>query len=308
MLSPVLDKLTGFFDKRFVIAYWSPLFTGSVIMLGLILILSGRDVAESWWNSWNKLPVTDQVLIGGGVLLLITLFAFVLEMLSEPISRLYQGYWPRVFSPLSRRLIARQAKILRSNFSLIYGQKLLHLENVRPTKLGNILTAADQHAFQLYRLDAAVWWPRLTPLLPEAFRKQMDTTLAPMQAMLNLSLIFTLIVGVGGTAALEHRNWLFFAIIFIVGLFIARMCYINAAVQAGNYSLMVMVAYDFYRKDILKQMSISEPDSLLGERILWDALNHYIFSAIMPWEISDKIPQLQEPFYYFTHKQEHDKE
>ncbi|MFE5565720.1 hypothetical protein ACFQ68_12075 [Amycolatopsis japonica] len=40
---------------------------------------------------------------------------------------------------------------------------------VLPTRFGNVVRAAEQHPAVRYRLDAAVWWTRLQPLLPRGF-------------------------------------------------------------------------------------------------------------------------------------------
>ncbi len=227
MLGTLVDKLSGFFDKRFVVTYWSPLFIGLGLLAGLLLVLVKPVIIVNWWNSWEKLSVTDQGLLIGGVLLIVTLLAFVLEMLADPILRLYEGYWPTGLDPLRKWFLKRQQQQRRrSNESKKAYEFPIDPALLLPTKLGNVLNASNEYSHQIYHLDAIVWWPRLAPLLPENFRNRLDLALSPVQALLNLSIIFTLSAIGGGVTALAEQRWLLFVATFICGLFLARMCYL----------------------------------------------------------------------------------
>ena len=67
-----------------MIAYWSPVSIGSGLLIGLLLLLKPTTMSH-WWNTWEKLSVADQGLLVGAILLIMTLLAFILEMLAEPI-------------------------------------------------------------------------------------------------------------------------------------------------------------------------------------------------------------------------------
>jgi hypothetical protein len=93
-------------------------------------------------------------------------------------------------------------------------------------------------------------------------------------------------------------------LILIIGLLLARACYLAAISQALSYGKLVQVAFDFYRHDILKQMHIPVPDNLRDERFLWTALNSVVDEYSMPWQttIIESLPSLNSPFYYDTHE------
>ncbi len=296
MLGTLLDKMSGFFDQRFMIAYWTPTFIGLCLMLGLAGVLFGPVAAFSWWV---KLDGPEQVLLGAGALLVSILLSYQLVALTIPLVRLYEGYWPE--GPLTRLARNCQKKALkRANDSRSrYNNFPRDAQLLRPTRLGNLLAAAEEYPYELYRLDAVVWWPRLVTLLPETFRTQVDTAITPMLTMLNLSMILSLLTCLGGALFLAVQYWSLCVVMCIGGLFIARLCYIAAVTQAEDYSVLVRVAFDLYRHEMLKQMHIPVPDNLVEERRLWLSLNPWIDQYKPPWE-ADNAPR-PAPFYYDMH-------
>jgi len=300
MVGTFLDKVGGWFDRRFLVAYWSPVFVGLGVVGGLVTLTLGPPVVFDWWS---KLNGEEQIVLGVGSLLAITLFAYVLDALTTPLIRLYEGYWSwkRLAHLAARWQKARRARFMNSSHSSYFPRNSALL---KPTQLGNVLVSAEEYPYQLYRLDAVVWWSRLVSLLPETFRTQLDTALTPMVALLNLSMLFTFIAFGGGSILLLTRYWWLGAFAFIGGLALARACYIAACNQALDYGQLVRVAFDFYRHDILKQMHITVPDNLVEERLLWDALNAMAYNYTLPWEaeVATQTPQLAHPFYYDTHQ------
>jgi hypothetical protein len=47
-------------------------------------------------------------------------------------------------------------------------------EDVLPTRLGNILLAAERYPLSRYGMDTIYFWPRLFPLLPEKFQNEYE--------------------------------------------------------------------------------------------------------------------------------------
>ena len=56
---------------------------------------------------------------------------------------------------------------------------------MRPTLLGNILAAAADYPRFVYAMNGALWWPRLSPLVPVDYHDTLGGTQAPMMALLN---------------------------------------------------------------------------------------------------------------------------
>ena len=312
-MSIFLDKIGSFFDQRFIVAFWTPAFISFGLASGLVVIFYGPVVTLGWLA---KLNGTELVLLGVGVLLVIILLAYLLEALSDPLIRLYEGSWPE--GRLNKSLRALQQKALnrllqtdkqkslneRHAYFIRYYKFPIQSELLKPTRLGNILAAAEEYSYQLYQLDTYIWWPRLTALLPGTFRARVDTSFAPMLTLLNLCTMLTIISVLGGaTELLTNRQWWLFFAIFIVGLLLARACYFAAVNQAVDYGKLLRVAFDLYRHEILKQMHIPVPDNLIDERVLWTSLNSWVYYYIPPWEVIQDIDasKLTSPFYYDTH-------
>ncbi len=305
MITTLLDKIQGFFDQRFLFAYWGPTFIGLALGLGLVEILFSPILATAfkWWTTLNG---SEQLILGAGALIAVTLLASLLGALTVPIIRLYEGYWPEGW--LKHWALGRQQKALKAvgDSAVRYQYFPRNLELLRPTRLGNVLITSSEYSIRHYVIETAIWWPRLAALLPESFRTQVDAALTPMLTVLNLSMILTFLTVASGIASLftDRHWWLLPPIIIIIGLLLARVCYLAGVSQAVSYSKLVQVAFDFYRHDILKQMHIPVPDNLLEERQLWAALNAVVYDYVMPWHttVLKDLPSLNTPFYYDTHK------
>jgi hypothetical protein len=167
-----------------------------------------------------------------------------------------------------------------------------------------VLVAAEEYPYQLYRLDAVLWYPRLAALLPEAIRTQVDAALTPILAMLNLSIMLTLLaLGSGVALIVMNRMRWHVGSGLLAALLLARVCYLAACTQAVDYGATVRVAFDLYRFDLLKQMHVPLPDNLFKERLLWEMLNRWLYSYAPPWEIGaiSDVPQPADPFFNDTH-------
>ena len=77
-----------------MVAYWGPALFGLILAAGLVVLLFGPSVVVTIFAWWAKLDGTEQALLVLGILLSITLLAYLLQTLTVPLVRLYEGYWP----------------------------------------------------------------------------------------------------------------------------------------------------------------------------------------------------------------------
>lgn len=300
MLSGYLTQLSGLFDRRFILAYFSPVFIVLALLgLGGAAAQLGPSQAAIFWAELN--PVM-QIVLGLAALIAITVLAYVLQALTTPLVRLYEGFWPEWLAQRAKRKhLAAWEQLSQESFSMsglhqpgnyrrFYFNYPRDEDFVRATRLGNTLAAAEDYPHQVYRLDSVLWWPRLTPLLPEDFRGQIDAALTPMLALINLSFLFAAAAILGGLGVLisdlffaDQPIWLF-VLVFAGGLLLAWFCYQGAVSQAAGYGNLIRVAFDLYRHEILKQMRIDVPDNLMDEGELWTALNQWVYQYTPPWE------------------------
>jgi hypothetical protein len=299
MLGASLERLGGLFDRAFLVAYWSPVFVGVALAMGIVGLVNGfTDIVAVWGDSSGA----EQVIAGIAIFIGITVLAYLFSVLTLPLIQLYEGYWSERLSGLSapfvidfkRKRVACLADMAKqrtagnrippeksAEFLSMY-QRLssAYPRNpilVKPTRLGNVLVAAEEYPQLRYNMDAVVWWPRLVAVLPEAQQAQVDASMVPLVALLNLTTILV-VVGVGGGA------WLLFWRALpewslpcaIGGVALAWVCYRVAATQAVRFGDVVRATFDLYRLDLLKQMHIG-----LGahatEREAWGQLTEWLY-------------------------------
>lgn len=297
MLVTFLDKLGGIFDNRFVVAFWMPVFLFVGALAAEVALLYGPRAVLGWWAGSTA---TEKALLGFGFLLTTTVLAYLLQSFAYPLVRLYVGEWPSWASRFREWAVERQRlayqnvsgdkdeQYVQRYFGFSQDEKRRNV----PTRLGNVLTAAYDYSKNTYEIEAALWWPRLTPLLPETFRNQVDAALLPLFALINLCSLSVLFSLAGGLIlALLGDRPLPFALCLLGGLAFARVCYHGAVTQAGNYGQHIRVGFDLYRGELLKQMRVELPDDPQAEAKQWKLLNEWVYKFESPLQ-PRKVPKV----------------
>jgi hypothetical protein len=308
MFTTFVDKLSGLFDGRFLIAFWGPVFIATALGSGLWVSQVGVSTASAWWDGQSS---TQQWMTGLAVLLVITILAFVLQALTTPLVRLYEGYWPNWLGWLQRWCASaekdhRQKLLQNEQWRAAFYGYPSDEQFVRATRLGNTMTAAEEYSYFIYRADAIIWWPRLSVLLPEPLRSQIDAAFTPVVALLNLCTVFFLwaVIGAGWLVISTSAAWLF-ALVFAGGLLAAWTCYRAAITQAEAYGDLIRAAFDLHRRDLLAKLDMSLPDNLVDEQRLWIKLGRLHYYRTFPWVPLHEpapAPLPDDPLYYDTHK------
>jgi len=149
-----------------------------------------------------------------------------------------------------------------------------------PTHLGNILRAAEDYSHVVYGMDSVFWWSRLWFLLPDLVRNEVDESLVPMVALLNLtSLILIVAILEMGYFKCEGRDWYTCLMLFVGLILIALLSYRAATEQAKIYSNKYRATLDLYRFDLLKSLHQSLPKTLDEEIKLWDELMRWTYTG-----------------------------
>ncbi len=300
MLATFLDKTLALLDRRFLVGYWMPTF-----LFGLLLFFTAE-----WSLPWMDLTSSDYFALEGlrltgvtlGLLLLVTMLAYLLRAFTRSIIRIYEGYWSwRRLQALGiwfqtrrwRRLRSRRALAAqrgdRRRYSHLQAQLYRNFpsreDRILPTRLGNVLRSAEDYSTTRYGLDGVFWWSRLEPLLPEALHSRLDAAFMGRAALLNLATLLVLYTAIlladlllywkGGLAP-EGDIWSW-PLGAAVALLVAYVVYRGAVVQARAYGDLIRLCYDEHRFLVLDALHVPRPRTPVEEHALWRRLYRWLY-------------------------------
>ncbi|MCC3776056.1 hypothetical protein [Streptomyces sp. UNOB3_S3] len=124
---------------------------------------------------------------------------------------------------------------------------------LRPTALGNALTAAEARAGRRYELDAVVVWTRLEPLLSDPVRAAVAERRTTMDAAARLSVTAALCAPLSVWLLWRSGWWLLLAAALLAA---ARIAYTAAVHAAIDYGESVAAAFDLHRFDLLTALHL----------------------------------------------------
>lgn len=287
MVDAALSRITGWLSPREVLSLLVPAVAFCGVIAVLVVHRVGWSTARGWWTAMDGLSKALVTAAASGGLLFLTL---LLAQLLLPLSRLYEGYWKP--GKLGRWLARRGEASQRRKWDRLdertdpaayrrrYQRFPVRRDQVMPTSLGNVLRAAEAYAGdpRRYGVDAVFFWPRLYPLLSEPLRAELGAARAEVDRMLvtaTLSLVLAIGTAVVGGAA--ELSWPARAGIVVGALAVSRLAYLVAVWAAVPYAELIRSSFDTHRRDLLRAMGLSPPESLAEERALWEALGQQLY-------------------------------
>ena len=256
-------------------------------MPALVLIFSSLDV------------FTGVLLVLAG-LFFIVMSGWLVQRLSLPILRLFEGYWTGPFSRLSRYFAGRGAQAIarkrarRQSLSQRFDQlnaseraeyNLLDSElpnypkledHFQPTLLGNLLSAAEEYPNLRYGLEMSVAWARLWLLLPETTRSELGAARDALDTSTR-RLEWSLLVAVWGI-------WAWWApLLAVLGGFVF---YWSMLSDAGIYADLLRAAYDLHRFELYRALHWELPADPQEEQAWGEALTAYLHRGSVPEELN----------------------
>lgn len=276
LLGTFVNRITGLLDRRFLVGSWFPTFFGGILLANILIPAYGWGKVS---KEWATLGAGPQIWAGLTAAATLTTAAFVLHVAAT--IRLFEGYGlpSRIASLGQRRQVARRSRLPESSSLRSYPRDSTL---IRPTRLGNILTAAEEYSYLRYRIDAVVWWPRLAAVLPTSFRDQLDETLLPLIALTNVSLVLIIDAVASGIALIADMHWTIAVPAFALLAMISFLTYCAALPAATSYAECIRTAFDLYRNDVLSAMHLSLPKDLVAERSLWEVLTQWVHRGEPP--------------------------
>ncbi len=243
-------------------------------------------------TQFSHYPEPLQIGLLVATLSLITASAFVVQRFDLPVLRWLEGYWPRWLRPLRHWCIRRAirhsewvsdrwqtlARLDPAHLTPDQRDELIQLDwqqlhtplanQMMPTRLGNILRAAEQRPLEKYGLDAIICWSRLWLLLPDAVKQDLQAARADLNAAARIwlwSLLFTLWSAAGALWAIP------------LGLLSALYAYRWAIAAAQTYGDLIEASFDLYRHLLYQSLRWQLPADPAEERRVGQQLTTYLW-------------------------------
>ena len=277
MIDTFIDKSTSLFGKRFIIAYWLPLFFVITGWLYIQAHIPCGIISEDWWEQFFSYLIGKDSSLSSFLgkciiyLVVITIIAYGLQVMTRLTFLIYEGYWSEIFPYDSRsrsyagsvenkikvkkltiwlslqeeiKTIAEQDSFDGKRYAVVHDRLVNHFppdkKDILPTAFGNQLLAAEKYSFVTYGMDIIYWWPRLWLLLSDSERTENEETLIPLIALLNTT---TVLFGGG----LGYVICLMYQIPLII-----ELGWLTTLLEIGIFACFIIAGYVFYHLTILQ--------------------------------------------------------
>ncbi|MFC9660060.1 hypothetical protein ACFVJ5_07455 [Nocardia sp. NPDC127606] len=249
-----------------------------------------RLVQITDWLNRQQLVAQLAALIGA--LVVGAASTILVQRLTTPALRLLEGYWPRCMSRLTeyRRGHALRGKINDGkNWQRLHGEiaegepaaaqlaEIARLERRRrhrpvrdsellPTRIGNILRAAETRPRHRFGLDVVLIWPRVWILLPETVRQELASARASLDA--------SVAVAIWGTLFIVFVPLTWWALLGLVVPVSAVVWWVPA--RAEVFADLVEATVELYRVTLYRQLRWPLPENPAAERGDGERLTKYL--------------------------------
>lgn len=151
------------------------------------------------------------------------------------------------------------------------------VEAVLPTRLGNVIRAAEDYATSRYGADYLVVWPRLAHLCSERFVVDYEATRASLDFLLVVTFLTSVFTVLAGSLVLAFNGpiWLFIGTV-VGGALLARLAYETAVGAAVEYGEQIRASMDLFRLALLRQMNYPIPQDSSEEAIFWAEFEDFL--------------------------------
>nr|WP_290225484.1 hypothetical protein [Trichocoleus desertorum] len=143
--------------------------------------------------------------------------------------------------------------------------------DLMPTRLGNLLRAAERKPLEKYGLDAVICWARLWMLLPDAVRKDLQEARADLNTAARVWLWSLLFCGWTFVGWSIWTTWP-----LVIGLLSAWFAYDWAIAAASTYSELIEAAFDLHRHLLYQSLRWNLPPDPTVERRVGADLTRYL--------------------------------
>ncbi|MFI0980865.1 hypothetical protein ACH4SP_28125 [Streptomyces sp. NPDC021093] len=266
---------------------------------GLLAWTRARGGPHAWEASadWlGRQPGGAQAVVLLALLCAVGASGVVIDRLTRPMLALLEGYWPAPLRPVRRQLterVRRKARAAGDEFQTLAGpvhdgsatpeqrarytrvdRRLRRLPTgprLLPTRLGNVLRAAETRPIDKYGLDAVVVWPHLWLLLPDAPRSELAAARRSLDASVGAC--------VWGILFTAFTPWTLWAL--PIGLAVALAAtFVWAPAKAEVFADLLEASFDLHRGALYTQLRWPLPDNPADERIKGRRITTYLMRGL----------------------------
>ncbi len=278
-MGAILDSAASFLERRFLVNAFLP----ATVFFGgyFIFFLWATKRLQGAVHAIASARVSSQLILLIAVVALAWFCAAFIASQWRNLIRLYEGY---LFAGPLRQLaelgklahLSRRVALKEAGQSRYY-EYSRRPADVLPTRLGNVLRAAEHYPSERYGADYILLWTRLGHLCPEAFLANMDQFQAALDFLVVAVTGFGLLaVAMSVTAALSgHGIWLFLACL-IGGFGLAHVAYLSAVSAARELGDAMRASFDLYRTELLIRMRWPLPADSAAEKETWEEVGKFI--------------------------------
>jgi hypothetical protein len=151
---------------------------------------------------------------------------------------------------------------------------------ILPTRLGNVIRAAERYPKTQYGMESIILWPRLVNVLDAKYTRAVDDARTSLDLMLNSSVISALLATLVVILGLVYSpqplgsRVLWPALLFVL---LAAGFYQFSIRQAYTWGELFKAAFDLYRWDLLEKLGYQQaPTTKTEERDLWNSISNQL--------------------------------
>ncbi|MEU8278096.1 hypothetical protein ACFYOK_08695 [Microbispora bryophytorum] len=295
MIDSLLDRATSILERRFLRNAFLPVLLFAPVTLLPSSMQGGR--LDRGLAAWDGQSLTFKVTTVVGYFTLCWFGAAIVASQWRNIVRLFEGY-PLERLPRLREFGVRWHQAQREELTafIASGSALERAFDLRywhypdaedavplPTRLGNVLLAAELYPLKRYGTGLVPLWSRLHAVLPSEVQQDIEDARATMEFLLVLCLWLAGFAALNPLIAIWFGTSMPIAIaVFALGLLCAYWAYLSAIPAAQEYGEQLRAAFETHRFELLRRMRLPLPENLRREQAQWRLLDRFVAKGADP--------------------------
>ncbi|WP_250031155.1 hypothetical protein [Paractinoplanes maris] len=289
MIDSLLDRATAVLERRFLTNAFLPVLLLLPAAALPSLVEGGR--LNQVVAAFSALPLATKLLVAGGYFTFAWFLAVIVASQWRNIIRLFEGYplagWPAV-DAIGKHWHRTQSADLDADSAEWFSNYLAYpaSDEVLPTRLGNVMRAAERYPLDRYGADLILVWPRLLQVIPRESAQDVEEARGRLEFVLVLALWFAGFAALAPVFAFSARGSALVAVsCLMLGTGGAYAAYLSGIAAAAEYGEYLRALFDTHRFALLRQLNAPIPTTLRGERQLWRELGDFVGRGIPPrWD------------------------